>query len=100
MKKVGRELQKDLEIKIDSQYIGQIGFRKSLSFDQSKSNWKKIEDKQTIFTNLNKLNNYKEKYEGISITDDYTSAAWAEKAKEKKSTSRKFGQRIHMDGKR
>ena len=89
-KKWVEELQKDLEIEIDSQYIGQIGFKKEFKLRPVKIYLKKIEDKQTIFHNLKKLNNYKEKYEGISITDDYTSAernvideSWAEKAKEK-----------------
>ena len=68
------ELQKDLEIEIDSQYIGRIGFKKEFKLRPVKIQLKKIEDKQTIFTNLKNLKNYKEKYEGISITDDYTSA--------------------------
>ena len=73
-KKWVEELQKDLEIEIDSQYIGRIRFKKEFKLRPVKIQLKKIEDKQTIFTNLKKLKNYKEKYEGISITDDYTSA--------------------------
>ena len=83
-----RDLLKDISYKADPKYVGRIGVKREGRSRPLKVVFESDSQKQGLFGNLKALKG-NEKYQSMSISDDYTYAerqvlkSWANQAKEK-----------------